>query len=201
MRLILRLALALTIFSCAIAVAADATATILGTVRDATGALIPSARIAAVNEQTGLKREATSSGDGGYVLPLLPAGRYRVTIEAPSFKRYERQGITLAVSQNARIDAALEIGAISESVSVTGDATLVDTASAALKEVVDPMRMENLPLNGRDILQFQFLLPGITPSPGETQALTGPFVPVSAAINGVRAASNNYLLDGGEATD
>jgi hypothetical protein len=181
--------------------AAEPTATILGTIHDASGAVVPNARVLAVSTQTDLHREARSSPEGRYVLPLLPVGAYTVTVEAPSFKKYVRQGIVLSVNENARVDVSLEVGTLAESVSVNADAVMVDTANAALKDVVDPMRMQNLPLNGRDILQFQFLLPGVTPNANDTQALTGPFTPVSASVNGVRAASNNYLLDGGESTD
>jgi hypothetical protein len=184
-----------------LAYAAEPTATILGTIRDSSGAVVPNANIRATNQQTGFHRDATSSQEGAYILPLLPVGEYRVTVQAPSFKTFEQKGITLSVNQNARVDAVLTVGAVAETVSVTADAALVDTQSSSLKDVVDPVRMQNLPLNGRDILQFQYLLPGITPSSGETQALTGSFTPVSAAVNGVRAASNNYLLDGGDSTD
>lgn len=181
--------------------AADPTATILGTVTDSSGASVPNAKVIAANTETAYQREVTTAADGGYVLPLLPVGRYMLTVESPNFKKYVRDGIVLTVNQNARVDAALAVGTVMETVNIVADAAVVDTHSAALKEVVDPYRMSNLPLNGRDILQFQFLLPGVTPNPGETQALTGPFVPTSAAINGARAASNNYLLDGGSATD
>src|SRR5689334_20674015 len=140
--------------------AADPTATILGTVRDASGAVIPNAKVVAVSTQTDLHREATSGSEGRFILPLLPAGNYNLTVEAPSFKKYVRQGIILSVNENARVDVSLEVGTLAESVNVTGDAVMVDTANAALKEVVDPMRMRQLPLNGRDILQFQYLLPG-----------------------------------------
>jgi hypothetical protein len=193
----------IVIFFCAIVVltAAEPTATILGTVRDSSGAVIPNAKVVATSTQTQLRREATTGPDGHYILPLLPAGTYSLSIEATNFKRYLRQGIILSVNENARVDASLDVGSVAESVSVNADAVMVDTANAALKDVVDPMRMENLPLNGRDILQFQFLLPGVTPNSNDTQALTGPFTPVSASINGARAASNNYLLDGGESTD
>jgi hypothetical protein len=181
--------------------AAEPTATILGTVRDPSGGVVPNATVRATNQATGFHRDAVTTQEGTYILPLLPVGAYRVTVQAPSFKTFEQKGITLTVNQNARVDATLTVGAAAETVSVTADAPQLDTQSSSLKDVVDPMRMQNLPLNGRDILQFQYLLPGITPSSGETQALTGPFTPVSAAVNGVRAASNNYLLDGGESTD
>jgi hypothetical protein len=188
-------------FAAAILTAAEPTATILGTVRDSSGAVVPNAKVLAVSTQTDLHRETRSSSEGRYVLPLLPVGNYTLTVESPSFKKYVRQGIILSVNENARVDVPLDLGTVAESVNVTADAVMVDTANAALKDVVDPMRMQQLPLNGRDILQFQYLLPGVTPSSNDTQALTGPFTPVSASVNGVRAASNNYLLDGGESTD
>src|SRR5581483_8489716 len=194
-------AIAVLLCAATILTAAEPTATILGTVRDSSGAVVPNAKVAATSTQTQLRREANTNPVGQYILPLLPVGTYTLTVEAPNFKRYVRQGIILSVNENARVDASLDLGSVAESVSVFGDAVMVDTANAALKDVVDPMRMEKLPLNGRDILQFQFLLPGVTPNSNDTQALTGPFTPVSASINGARAASNNYLLDGGESTD
>src|SRR5690242_15979398 len=193
--------IALTWCAAGILTAAEPTATILGTVRDASGAVVPNAKVVATSTQTVMRREAISGPEGRYILPLLPVGNYTLTVEAVSFKKYVRQGIILSVNENARVDVPLELGTVAESVNVTGDAVMVDTANAALKEVVDPMRMRQLPLNGRDILQFQYLLPGVTPNSNDTQALTGAFTPVSASVNGVRAASNNYLLDGGESTD
>src|ERR1041385_2130246 len=136
---------AIAVLLCAVCIltAAEPTATILGTVRDSSGAVIPNAKVVATSVETKLRREATSGPDGHYILPLLPVGTYTLSIEAPNFKRYVRQGIILSVNENARVDASLAVGSVSESVSVNGDAVMVDTANAALKDVVDPMRMEN----------------------------------------------------------
>src|SRR5689334_22168412 len=110
--------------------AAEPTATILGTVRDSSGAVVPGARVKAVNVHTGFHREATSGAEGNYIVPLLPIGDYRLTVQAPNFKTYEQQGITLTVNQNARVDAVLAVGAVQDTVSVKADAVLVDTANA-----------------------------------------------------------------------
>src|SRR6476469_9943081 len=103
------------------------TATILGTVADPSGAAVASATVTAVNEATGYSRSVVTAKDGSYLIPLLPIGeRYRVTIEAQGFRSFVHSGIALQINQNARIDAQLQLGNVSEEVEVSSETPLVD---------------------------------------------------------------------------
>jgi hypothetical protein len=139
--------------------------TITGTVSDPAGALIPNAPIEAKNTQTGAVYQTVSSSTGNYTLPQLPVGVYQLTATQPGFKQYARTGITVMVAQTLRIDIPLEVGNISETVSVSADAPLLKTESGELSHNVTSERMENLPIVGfstvlRDPLAVMALIPG-----------------------------------------
>src|SRR5437899_1251629 len=105
---------------------------ILGNVTDQTGAVVPSAKVTITNTGTGLTRTLSTSTSGDYVAPALPPGLYNVSVEAPNFKKSERTGVRLEVAKDARIDVQLQPGAVSESVTITGEAPLVDTTQDTL---------------------------------------------------------------------
>src|SRR5262249_40660280 len=138
------------------------TATISGNVTDSTGAVIISARISAVNNATGFRRDTVSNQQGQYNLPGLTPGAYTVLVEFSGFRRSEFSNIVLQVDQNARLDAVLEIGQTTETVEVTGQATLIESSNATLGAVVDTQKILALPLNGRNFLQLARLVPGVT---------------------------------------
>jgi len=118
------------------------TADIVGAITDSTGSVIAKAQITVTNESTGIKRDTASNEIGNYSAPLLPPGEYRVMVQSPGFHPVTRTGITLDVDQTARIDFVLEFGAVSESVQVAANASLVDTQTATLKEVIDQRRIQ-----------------------------------------------------------
>jgi hypothetical protein len=139
------------------------TATILGTVTDSSGAVVPGANVTATNQLTGFSRSAKTSADGTYLIQFLPIGNnYRIQAEAFGFKTYVRTGIILEVGQNARADIPLELGQLTQKVQVTAAVPLVDTYSATNGETVEPMRLVELPLNGRSPLQLAATVPGAT---------------------------------------
>src|SRR5438477_2396548 len=117
-------------------VAQTPTATILGTVKDAQGAVVPGATVTATNEGTKYSRSAVTDDAGEYALRLLPIGHYAVVVTIPGFKTFSQTGIVLEVGRNARVDATIELGAVEESLTVVGDAPLVETASASLSRTV-----------------------------------------------------------------
>jgi hypothetical protein len=174
------------------------TATIVGTVTDKSGAVVPSAAMLAVNDATGSKRQAQTNASGVYVLPALPVGTYTLTIEAKGFKRQKVDGILLQVNQEARVDASLEVGAVTESVTVTGEASLLQAESSSLGQVVDNRYNTQIPLNGRDFSQLILLVPGANTRP------SGPDLYSSATVSsngsgfaiGGREAHNNFMMDG-----
>src|SRR4029079_8529736 len=96
------------------------------------GAVVPGATVTATNLGTQYSRSAVTDGAGEYALRLLPVGNYQVVVNLPGFKNYSQSGIVLEVGRNARVDATIELGAVSETVSVVGDSPLVDTASSQL---------------------------------------------------------------------
>ncbi len=177
--------------------AAQSTASITGRVLDASGAVVAGATIEAVNDQTNFRREATSSATGSFVLELLPVGNYSISARAAGLKAFIQHGITLQVNQTATLDIRLEIGPVTERVTVEENVARVDTVTATLREVVDSQRIVELPLNGRNPLQLQALLPGVVQ--GEAAEHVGGLV--GYAVNGGTSFSNNYFLDGGEFVD
>jgi len=171
-------------------------ATILGTVTDPSGAAIAGVKLTALGESTGFTRSAQSSGDGSFVIPLLPIGRYRLSAEAVGFKTFTRTGIELQLNQNARFTVALEVGAVTESIEVAASAPLVDTTSSAGGDVVERKRISELPLNGRNPLQLASLLPGVTVSRNPVALTAGNRNANFINVNGSRANETDYQLDG-----
>src|SRR5438034_2085918 len=106
---------------------AQLTAQLTGVIRDASGAIIPAAAVTVVNEGTGIKWDAKSNQDGIYTVPLLQPGNYRVSVQAPGFRAVSRTGVQLEVAQTAALDFTLDVGAASESITVTDSAPLLDS--------------------------------------------------------------------------
>lgn len=174
---------------------AQSTARIVGTVRDSSGAAVPNATVSAINVQTSLRETRQTGVDGTYSIPLLPVGRYEVEVSKEGFQKILRTGITLAVNDNATVDVTLNVGTVTESVTVTAAAPLLETQSGTLKGLVDEQRVVGLPLNGRDVTQLLSIQAGVIPrstSTGEGNAF---------AVNGTRGSGVAYSLDGGMNTD
>src|SRR3990167_5086906 len=138
------------------------TATILGTVKDASGAVVPGASLTARGTETGQTRTAVSAGDGSYRFSALPVGSYEVRVEQSGFQSAVRSGVTLTVGQEAVINFTLEVGAVTQTVAVTGEAPLVNTTSGSLGGLVGEESVAALPLNGRNYIDLTFLQPGIS---------------------------------------
>jgi hypothetical protein len=176
------------------------TGTILGNVKDSTGAMVPGAQVVATNLGTQFSRSTTSDPGGQYALRLLPVGDYKLEITLPGFKAFSQTGIRIEVGRNARIDATIEAGGVEETVSVIADATLVETSSSALSRTVGQNEVLNLPLVNRDIYSLLSITGGVSSneasnSLGAPEQLT--------TINGSTRAqigSVNFQLDGGNNT-
>src|SRR5258707_8796173 len=145
---------------------AQTTATIVGTVTDSSGAVVPSVSITVTAKDTGLTRKATTNQSGNYVVTFLPVGQYSVTAEVTGFKRKTVTGIVLEVNQEPRVDIALEVGVVTDSVTVSGESTQLQTENAVVGQVVDNRYTTQIPLNGRDFSQLLLLVPGATTRPG-----------------------------------
>jgi hypothetical protein len=176
--------------------AQSTTASLLGIVHDPSGSVVPSAVITATNTQTSFTRTTQTDSEGNYLLPNLPIGPYQLKVSAPGFQTFVQTGITLVVSQNARVDAALAVGATSQTVQVDAQATGVDTHSASMGELVSRERIQELPLNGRNALTLAAVVPGVTniinPPTVQTQSRGG----AGLTISGGRDTQNEFRFDG-----
>lgn len=189
-------ALALTVWVTPTTVLAQATgAEILGTVADAGGGVLPGVSVTVTNVGTGLTRNLVTDGEGRYRAPNLPVGNYEVQAELSGFRMAIRQGIQLTVGRAAIVDLTLTIGTVTESVTVTGEAPLVDVTTSSLGGLVDREQIENLPLNGRNFVQLTLLETGVTHARTASQSQTfGSGLKMS--VNGARMDYNNFMMDG-----
>ena len=183
-------ALALTLGIAPRAFAQSSSGSIVGTIRDQQGAVIPNAAISAKNLGTGAERSAMSDASGGFSIVSVPAGAYSVTATAPGFQTEIRSSATVTVGAALRVDFTLNVGAVSEKVEVTGEAPQVDTTTSTMSGLVNDTTIRELPLNGRDWLQLAQLQAGVQRVETQDQGLgRGP-------SRGTGASQNVYLVDG-----
>ena len=195
----LGLALAAGLLATSSSFAQDTTGAIEGDVTDNTASAIVGARIVATNLETGFGKETTTNADGFYRLLQLPVGRYSVTVSDPQFAVLVRQPIQVNVSQTSRVNAKLELRSLAESVTVTGDAQLVETSTNALGQIVTGSELVDLPLNGRNFTQLGLLQTGVAPLTAGVATAGGSLRQgQSYAVNGMRPEQNMYLVDGAQ---
>ncbi|MDQ1472302.1 MAG: hypothetical protein QOJ99_3782, partial [Bryobacterales bacterium] len=174
------------------------TGSITVTVRDSSGLAIPAASLSLRNELTGGDvRHAVSSEQGTYTFPVVPSGSYALLIEHPGFKSLRQSGIYVQVNEQLSVNASLQVGEVSEQVVVTDAAPLVEATSGVIRETIDRVRVSELPLNGRNVLQLQVLIPGSVSAGSLDQGAGSP----GYAVNGGIGGSNFYSLDGSEYQD
>ena len=176
------------------------TGSILGTVRDTSGAAVAGAQVTISESNKGTSQRVVTGEDGTFLAPFLVPGTYAVAVEMASFKRQVRDGIILQVDQKARIDVALEVGNVTETVSVTAMAPLVKSESAELGDVIEEKAVRELPLNGRNFAQLVYLVPGVTAGQqGENLSGASTFNPRAGSnfnALGHHGNSNGWLVDG-----
>ena len=175
---------------------AQGTVTIYGTVTDPSGSLIPGTAITVTQTTTGQVRSVRSNERGDYIVTQLPIGAYTVAAERQGFKKFVQPGIRVQVDENRQVPITLQIGDLAESVTVQAESVQVETRSGTLKEVIDSKRIVELPLNGRNALDLQRLVPGAGSVAGRGQGQND-----TISINGSRQNGNNYVLDGGDNHD
>ena len=175
-------------------------AEVTGTVSDGSGAVVSQASVTVIDRDTGVKRQAESNNSGNYSIPLLSPGTYSISAQKQGFRTATRTEVSLQVAQVARVDFQLELGNVTESVEVTGQAPLLDQATSSLGQVVDSKQIVDLPLNGRSTFRLVQLTPGITGTPSSNGQFND--IPVNTtddsiiSINGGRAKTNPILIDG-----
>lgn len=172
------------------------TGSIVGAVSDSTSALVPSAAVTITNLGTNLQRKAHTGSDGSFVVSNLPVGQYEVAVEMQGFKRFVQRPVSLSVDQTVRVDATLQTGQVSESITVDAAAPLIASEQSSVGQVVDNKTIVELPLNGRNFIRLGSLIPGTTrgaPGDGTLRSRQGG---ESLTANGMRSSYNNYMLDG-----
>src|ERR1043166_8870431 len=135
-------------------------ATLLGTLTDSSGAVVAGAKVTVVNTGTSFTSSSVTNAEGYYFVPYLSPGTYHLTIEAPGFKRYVRDGILLRTNESPRIDVALEVGAVTEAVEVTGAAPLLETETSASGGVLGVETFVKIPVLQKLVFRLTLYLPG-----------------------------------------
>ena len=197
-------------FACGFPVFAQSVSQISGTVKDATGLAVPGAQITVTQTDTGVSRSAVSAANGAYALPSLPIGPYRMEVKKDGFTTFVQAGIVLQVDTAPTIDPVLTVGAVSQSVEVQAAATMVESRSSGVGQVVNQQQVVDLPLNGRQVTQLITLAGGSnTVASGFGQAPTSGNLMSSknypnealVSVAGGMLNGTTYLMDGGTHND
>lgn len=172
-------------------------ATITGRVLDPQGAAIPKAQVTVTLTSTGARSETITSADGQFTVPFLPPGDYKVEIQASGFKRYVREAYPVGSGERLALDAQLEVGAPSESITVSSEVAALDTTTASMGQVIGAHQVEDLPLNGRTPLVLAQLAMGVTPN--TDPKFNRPFDnggPAGLSMGGAPTQTNELLVNG-----
>jgi hypothetical protein len=171
---------------------------VFGTVTDPSGSSVAQVEVTATNEANGAVEKLKSNEAGYYIFPNLRPGSYKISGQAPGFDTIERAGVLVEVERRVRVDLGMHVGEMKQVLEITGTATTVDTMTSTIKDVVDSHRMSDLPLNGRNALSLQAILPGaIQMSQGAAATGIALNTNIVFSVNGTRASQSAYVLDGG----
>ncbi len=199
-------ALAVLAAACFVAqLKADVTGTIVGVVRDASGASVVGAAVTATNTSTNFTRETKSDASGEFRLLALPPGPYRVSATATGFDQSVATGIDLKVNDQLRVDVSLKVGTVKESVTVEASTVQVETESTQLGQVFETKQILSLPLNGRSYIDLLSLQAGVAPTTSGSIQQDRPVSGISSAgnvsVNGQRETANAFLVNGGDVSE
>jgi outer membrane receptor protein involved in Fe transport len=176
---------------------AQGTGTIYGSVTDPSGAAVSGARVEASLTERGTTRTVTTEANGQYVFSTLPIGTYEIRVTASGFQQFHRAAVTLDANDNVRLDAALAVGSVNESITIMAEAPLVDSRSAVVGSLIEGRRLTDLPTNGRNVISLAALLPGAS-QVSAPQTFTGDRSGPTVSMSGTRANYNLFLFDGQE---
>ena len=165
------------------------TGTILGTVLDSSGSAVPNATVTVKNQETGVARTTATSAEGFYTTPSLIPGKYNVQVSTQGFAPAEVKDIVVNVGSNARVDVTLQVGATTQTVTVTESVPTVETTSSEVSQIMDENLIKNIPLNARDLQQLSVIQPGVQ------QTYTSSFGK-QVSMGGDRVANNRFLQEG-----
>jgi hypothetical protein len=181
------------------------TGTIIGSVKDVTGAPVASITGLIADQATGVNRSFTTDANGEYVASLLQPGTYTISVESKGFKKTSLEGIQVGVDQKVRADVVLQLGSITETVQVEAAAPVIQSESSELAQTVTSQQIKDLPLNGRDFVQLTRIIPGVLRGiPGANIDGAGSLAwraSASFSANGQRTRDNNFMLDGVDNND
>lgn len=181
------------------AIAQRNTATVFGTATDSSGAVVSGVNLKITNDATNQEWTTVSDNLGNFILPDLPPGEYTLTATMTGFKQFVRKNLRLDVDQRPQINIVLEVGEITQNVTVEEAAPVVDSTHANVGGVVENVYAREFPLNGRQFLQLGLLLPGTSPNAGgQTSARGGGPRNIGLQAGGNRATNNSYLIDGAD---
>ena len=166
-------------------------ASVLGTVRDSSGASLPGAKVTLENVKTGIQQNTNTDNSGNFQILNVPIGTYRLSGEAQGFKKAVAAEFTVTVNARQRVDLTLQVGDVAEQIMVTDAATPLETDTSSRGTVVSTNQIVNLPLNGRSYADLALLAPGVRKSMLETRSRDASF-----NVNGMRSSLNNFVLDG-----
>jgi len=173
------------------------TAEVLGTVRDKTGAVVPRATLTLLNMATGIQAKTTADDNGNYMFSNVKIGRYKVTAEATGFSTEVASDVTVEVGARQRVDFTMAVGAVTETVEVSGAAAALETDSSEHGQVINGAAIVELPLNGRNYADLALLAANVVKSPiAVSFSPSGTPREGSFNVNGMRSTYNNFLLDG-----
>ena len=180
-----------------------------GTVKDASGAVVPNAIVSATNINTGVQTTLTTNGSGFYSFPQLTVGHYNIAIKKDGFKPYQRTGVAIDANSALTVDAVLNVGEASDAVTVTENQTRVETTSTQVGEVITGARMTAVPLSLRSYTDLLSLQPGVVPASSITSdtvqdvgasalSPSGDLNPGTTSINGQREFANSFIVNGSD---
>lgn len=194
---------ALAVISIAPSAAQYTNQQISGFVRDSSGSVVVNARLSVRHVETGLTRNSSTNESGYYVIPNIQIGEYEVSAEAPGFKRSQQSGVVVTVNSKPSVDVTLEVGQVTESVTVTADLAMVEASTGEVGRLVTGEQATKLQLNGRNFAQLLALLPGVSTNNRSSFDLFGGFGSNMSAqsINGGRSYTFSWNIDGADNKD
>jgi carboxypeptidase family protein/TonB-dependent receptor-like protein len=172
------------------------TGNITGTVRDPQGAAVPKAEVTITDEKTGVSRTVTATDDGFYNAPSLPAGVYTLSTSPAGFKKTVTTGVQLHVSENKTVNLDLQVGQVTETVTVTSESAPVELRSGEVSSLVSEKQVTELPLNGRNYAQLALMVPGVSQAGSFAARGTGLDSNVDMSVNGNQSNANLWTIDG-----
>ena len=198
MRIPLAVAVVAVVVSAATVVTAqESRGTIIGRVTDPSGAVVAGAKVQVTHGDTNTSMSSVTNAEGNYEVPYLISGRYRVTVELQGFKTSVREEIEVRVADRITLDFKLEVGAVAESVTITGETPLLQSATASLGSVMDSKRATELPIAGGNAYHLARFVPGITATAGHAPGNpTQDLASGAIAVNGTRGGSSEATVDG-----